>query len=224
MRAARRACCRSSSASSPRPSASSGIRWSSSRAQADRLVAELGAEQLALGRRVALVEHEVDHRAHARRAAPGSDLAGRHAVRDRRRRGSCASPGSAAGRASAPARGTPARSPAWSSPATVRSVSATRASRASAGWQQVKSSRSRSSGISCMSSPIASSSAICAAAAVFSRPTRSRRSRSIARLRAVGEQPRGGVVAARRAAATCGAPARRPPARPPPPGRSRGSP
>ena len=35
-----------------------------------------------------------------------------------------------------------------------------------------------------MSSPIASSSAICNAAAVFSRPTRSLRSRSIARLRA----------------------------------------
>ena len=38
------------------------------------------------------------------------------------------------------------------SPPSERSVSATRASGASAGWQQVKNSRSRSSGIALMSS------------------------------------------------------------------------
>ena len=64
-------------------------------------------------------------------------------------------------------------------------MSATRASATSAGWQQVNISRRRSSGKpsgSSASPPSASKAASCAR---FSSSTRSRRSRSIARLRAV---------------------------------------
>ncbi len=78
-------------------------------------------------------------------------------------------------------------------PPSVRNVRATRASIASAGWQHVKISRSRSSAI-CMASSdgpgsMASSSdsivASRARASVFSTSRFRRRSRSIARLRAV---------------------------------------
>ena len=74
-------------------------------------------------------------------------------------------------------------------PASVRSVSATRPSSGSAGWQQVKISRSRSSSIPLSSSGsfigVGSSSASAATSASSSAlPSRSRRSRSIARLRA----------------------------------------
>ena len=77
----------------------------------------------------------------------------------------------------------------------MRSVSATAASGASAGWQHVKISRSWSSGIGCISSSTAASSAPWRAAAsnassrtsagAFSANRRARRTRSIARLRAV---------------------------------------
>lgn len=76
------------------------------------------------------------------------------------------------------------------SPPSRRSVSATRAGSASAGWQQVKISRSWSSGSSSAAST--ASSGVCvgcgtrrAAAARRSAPVVSRRNRSIARLRAV---------------------------------------
>ena len=70
------------------------------------------------------------------------------------------------------------------SPPSVRNVSATWASSASAGWQQVKMSSSRSSGIvvSSMASSVASGRS---SRRVLSASMRSRRMRSIARLRAV---------------------------------------
>ena len=69
-------------------------------------------------------------------------------------------------------------------PPSARSVSATCASSASAGWQQVKTSSSRSSrnGVSSISSSTGSGSS---SSFVFSSRARSRRMRSIARLRAV---------------------------------------
>ena len=57
MRAARRACWSSISASSPRASSESGISSTSKPAEADRL----GGHVVVGGRRVALGEHEVDH-------------------------------------------------------------------------------------------------------------------------------------------------------------------
>ena len=71
------------------------------------------------------------------------------------------------------------------SPARVRRVSATRASVASAGWQQVKISRSRSSGTPRSSGSGSSGTCIRAASWSLAAPTVSRRSRSVARLRAV---------------------------------------
>jgi hypothetical protein len=78
-------------------------------------------------------------------------------------------------------------------PQIVRRVSATRASSASAGWQQVKMSRSRSSTTS--SSPARGSTSVGARAASsrsLRRSTVARRSTSVARLRAtVMSQPAG---------------------------------
>ena len=70
------------------------------------------------------------------------------------------------------------------SPPSVRSVSATWASSASAGWQHVKMSSSRSSGI-VVSSTSSSSGFGTSSSRVFAASVRSRRMRSIARLRAV---------------------------------------
>ena len=70
-------------------------------------------------------------------------------------------------------------------PPTSRSVRATRLSAASAGWQHVKTSASRSSGIALMSSSSAGRSCRRARSSAFCRKTLSRRIRSIARLRAV---------------------------------------
>ena len=50
--------------------------------QPDRLVAQLRSEQLALGRRVSLVEHQVEHREHAVDTLR-QELAWRHTVGDR---------------------------------------------------------------------------------------------------------------------------------------------
>ena len=69
-------------------------------------------------------------------------------------------------------------------PATSRSVSATRDSAASAGWQQVKTSASRSSGIELTSSSSAGSASSRASSSALRAKVCSRRSRSIARLRA----------------------------------------
>ena len=74
------------------------------------------------------------------------------------------------------------------SPATARSVSATCASMASAGWQHMKISSSRSSGIggpAMASSPGSSVVGSGASRGSFAASTRSRRSRSMARRRAV---------------------------------------
>ncbi len=81
------------------------------------------------------------------------------------------------------------------SPPSVRRVRATDASGASAGWQQVKISRSWSSGIGAISSSAAawsaralraaSNAASRASTSVFAVSVRARRSRSIARFRAV---------------------------------------
>ena len=71
------------------------------------------------------------------------------------------------------------------SPPTSRSVSATRASAASAGWQQVKTSARRSSGIELTSSSSAGSASSRASSSALRANVCSRRSRSIARLRAV---------------------------------------
>ena len=71
------------------------------------------------------------------------------------------------------------------SPATARSVSATCASMASAGWQHMKTSSSRSSGIGGPSMTSSASSGCCASRGSLAASTRSRRSRSMARWRAV---------------------------------------
>ena len=71
------------------------------------------------------------------------------------------------------------------SPPTSRSVSATRLSAASAGWQQVKTSARRSSGIALTSSSSAGSSCRRPMSSALRWKTFSRRMRSIARLRAV---------------------------------------
>ena len=95
-------------------------------------------------------------------------------------------------------------------PASVRRVSATRAGNGSAGWQHVKISRSRSSGIS--SSGVSSGwRSSTARSRSLSAPALSRRSRSVARLRAavVSQAPglRGtpsrGHVASAAAKASC---------------------
>ena len=69
-------------------------------------------------------------------------------------------------------------------PPSVRSVSATWASSSSAGWQQAKTSSRRSSGI-VVSSITSSTGSGTSSSRVFSASVRSRRMRSIARLRAV---------------------------------------
>src|SRR5690242_4047462 len=79
-------------------------------------------------------------------------------------------------------------------PPSVRSVSPTCASSASAGWQQVKISSSRSSGNVAASSIVSSdpSRSSRSSCSVFAASVRSRRIRSIARLRAVAiSQPTG---------------------------------
>ena len=78
-------------------------------------------------------------------------------------------------------------------PPSVRSVSATCASTASAGWQQVKISSSRSSGKVGLVHRVLRRRRHLAAACVFSASVRSRRSRSIARLRAGRDQPGAGI-------------------------------
>ena len=67
----------------------------------------------------------------------------------------------------------------------MRSVSATWASVASAGWQQVKMSSSRSSGKVVVSSMVSSVASGTSSSRVFSASVRLRRMRSMARLRAV---------------------------------------
>ena len=114
-------------------------------AEADRLDAQLGAHQAVAGAGgVALVEDEVDDGEHAGQAIGHLGVAG-DPVGDAARPRSCAWRARGAGPSSARAPGRRARSPAVVSPPSVRSVSATRASIASAGWQQVKTRRRRSS-------------------------------------------------------------------------------
>ena len=141
--------------------------------------------RVAAARGVPLVEDEVEHRQHG--AQPlGQQVIRRHAEGDARRRGSSAWRGRAAAPSSARRRGTRGRSPRVVRPPTSRSVSAICASAASAGWQHVKISaqpvvrdraharRPRPGGLEPR-----------AAAPPCGRSVRSRRMRSMARLRAV---------------------------------------
>ena len=81
-RASRRESCRRISASSASASGSSGISAHSTRAEPDRLGAQLAADQrVARGRRVALGEHQVQRREH-RRAAAGQVLRARELEAD----------------------------------------------------------------------------------------------------------------------------------------------
>ena len=75
----------------------------------------------------------------------------------------------------------------------MRSVSATCASVASAGWQQVKTSSSRSSGKVVVVHRPSSAASGTSSRRVFAASVRSRRMRSIARLRAVVISQRAGV-------------------------------
>ena len=114
-------------------------------AESNRLARQIVSRHpLTGGGRVALVEHEIDDPEHG--LEPLRQLrAGRHFVRNARVANLCLSLGRSAGRASAPASGTRCAISSVVRPQTSRSVSATCASGASAGWQQVKISRSRSS-------------------------------------------------------------------------------
>ena len=133
------------SASSPAPRARRASARRAARpsriASAHRSVAH---ERVARARRVALVEDQVDDRQHRPQPLRQLGLV-RHAVRDAARRGSCPSRARAAAPSSARATRNARAISAVVSPPSSRSVSATWALAASAGWQQVKIRRSRSS-------------------------------------------------------------------------------
>ncbi len=121
-------------------------------AEPQRLLAQRRAHPvLARGRRIALVEDQVDDLEH--RGEPlGERVAARHLERHARLGSACAWRARCAARRSAPARGTRARSLPWSGRRSAAG-SARRAPRyESTGWQEVKMRRRRSS-------PISSSSA-----------------------------------------------------------------
>ena len=153
-------------------------------AEPDRLGREVAAAA------VALVEDQVDDGQH--RGEPvGQQVRRRHAERDpaalifrfaRTSRLAIVASGTRNARAISSS----------SRPPSVRSVSATCASSASAGWQHVKRSSSRSSGI-VVSSTSSSMASGTSSRRVFAASVRSRRMRSIARLRAVVDEPRARV-------------------------------
>ena len=217
-RAARRAAASAPAGRAPRARPASARRAAAPSRIASR--AQLAPHELVAGRRrVALVEHEVHDGQH--RVEPLGQLAlARAPGRGCGRRGSCASRARAAAPSSAPARGRRARSPRVVSPPSVRSVSATCASAASAGWQQVKISRSRSSAMPSRRrppSPSARSSRELRGLSVHALAAQ-----AVDRLVARGRgEPRAGVARARRRAATARARRRTPPAPPPRRGRSR---
>ena len=142
-RAGRRAA--ASSASRPSASGSSGISSASVRASriasAQRSARTSSAPAVA---DVALVEQQVEHARAPRRCARA---AGARAARGTgcRRCGSCASPARGAAPSSARARGTRARSRRWSARRACAASARPAPRAASAGWQQVKIRRSRSS-------------------------------------------------------------------------------
>ena len=144
--------------------------------QPDRLGREVPAGA------VALVEDEVDHREH-RCEALGQRVVGRDAEGDPRLPDLGLGPGSRRFIVSAATRNASAISSVVRPPR-ARKVRATRASVASAGWQQVKMSSSRSSGI-VVSSIRSSTASGTSSNRVLAARVRSRRSRSIAWLRAV---------------------------------------
>ncbi len=117
-------------------------------AESQRLLAELGPHPVvAGGRRVAFVEDEIDDLEHRREALGKLGPAGhleRNALLGQRPLG----PHDALGNGRLRRPGTRARSPRSSGRRCRRSVSATRASVASTGWQAVKTRRSRSSPMS----------------------------------------------------------------------------
>ena len=161
--ASRRESCSSISASSPTASGSGSSSTSSrpSRIASRRQVR--ARERRAGRRRVALVEHEIDHVQHG--VEPLRQVgARRHLVRECARRGSSPSRARCAARGSARVVRNARAISSVVSPHTSRSVSATCASGVSAGWQQVKISRSRSS-----SSASSSSSRLSPRAAASSR-------------------------------------------------------
>ena len=144
IRAARRASCSSISASRPAASGSSGISATSTRASriasADR-PAGSGRHRLA----PSSPRCTAGKARRARPAAVGQQVRGRHPVRDPGIGDLLPWPGPAAWPWSARWTRKARAISAVVSPASVRRVSATRASSDRAGWQQVKISRSRSS-------------------------------------------------------------------------------
>ena len=123
-------------------------------AEPERLLAQRRPDPVLAGRgRVALVEDEVDRpRARTRAARAASAAAAPRTGRAPRR--ACAWPARCAARASCTGTRNARAISSVVRPPSRRSVSATRASGASTGWQVVKTSRSRSS-------PMKSSSAAC---------------------------------------------------------------
>ena len=177
------------SASSPFASLARRHQLDEQSAESNRFAAEFASHEIvAARRRVALGEHEVDDGEHGIESI--GELGARRA-RDTEFRASRIFPVARTSRCAIVGTGT-RNARAISSvvrPQIVRSVSATCASRASAGWQQVKISRSRSS-----STPLSSSSARDAigarrrrrpASAISGLARASRRRRSMARKRAV---------------------------------------
>ena len=152
----------------------------------------LGASSVAAAA-VALVEDQVDDRQHGGEAV-GQQVVGRHAERDAGRLDLALGAHEPLGHRRPRARGRRAAISAVVSPPSVRSVSATCASRASAGWQQVKTSSRRSSGKVVVVHRVLHRLGDLEQARASRRSVRSRRMRSIARLRAVVTSQAPGLV------------------------------
>ena len=153
-RDAARAWCTSSSASSPPTSRSVGQQHAQHPRQIQGPIRQVDPHQrVSRRRRVARRReqvHDGQHRVQPRRQVLGR----RDDVRDARGGDLLLRARDAGPPSSARSPGTRARCPPCVTPQTSRSVSATCASRASAGWQQVNTSRRRSSGITSSSMDI----------------------------------------------------------------------
>ena len=193
-RAGRRAPVSSSNASSARTSGSPGISSASSRASRTASCSRSPGHHVALARRVALGRDQVHHgehgrqpsRAARRRTAPGTGCGRPIFCRARTSRLAMVASGTRNARAIA----------ATSSPASVRSASATCASRPSAGWQQVKpagAGRHRTALSGSIGTTSSASRSRLASTSLAGRAA-SRRSTSYALRRAVHGQPGPGVV------------------------------
>ena len=133
------------SATRPCTSGSLGRQLGQHAPEAQRVLAQRRPHPVvAGGRRVALVEDQVDDLEH-RRQPRGALVAARHLERHAAPRPASAWRGRCAGRWSARGRGTPARSRRWSGRRAGAASAPTRASVDSTGWQAVNISRSRSS-------------------------------------------------------------------------------